>query len=158
VPDDTTFDNPEIHRYFGRTANNATWALLDADPRDDALVLDTVHASAYHWRSVGTAANHARADWMCSHVYAVIGWAAPARMYADRCMAACLEHGIGDFDLAYAHEAVARAAAAAGDLETARRERALALVAGEAIANEEDKRIFDGDIDTGPWYGADDPG
>jgi hypothetical protein len=92
---------------------------------------------------------------MCSHAYAVLGHGALATMFAQSTLRICDENGIGDFDLAYAYEAVARAAAASGDLVEARRLRAMAREAGDAIADEDDKPIFEGDLAAGPWYGAD---
>ena len=114
-----------------------------------------MHTSAWHWKQIGAPENHARADWMCSHAYAVLGHGALARLFADRTLRICDDHGIGDFDRAYAHEAGARAAAACGDLAEARRLRVLARDAGDAIADAEDRAIFTGDLDAGPWFGAD---
>jgi hypothetical protein len=58
-----------------------------------------------------------------------------------------------DFDLAYAEEVIARAAALSGDAETALRHRQLAEVRGAHIADEEDRTIFLGDLQRGPWFG-----
>jgi hypothetical protein len=141
--------DPGVHRFFATRANNATWQHLD--PLDVAAALHHAHAAAYHWAAIGTAENEARAAWLVSHVYAVAGWAAPARFFADRCLAVTLEHGLVDFDLAYAHEGVARAAACAGDLDTARSHRDAA--ARVIIAEAEDREIFEGDLASEPWYG-----
>ena len=92
---------------------------------------------------------------MCSHAYAVLGHGGLAAEFAASTLRICTEHGIGDFDLAYAYEAGARAAAAGGDVGEARRLRVLARQAGDAIADADDKAIFDGDLAAGPWYGAD---
>jgi hypothetical protein len=92
---------------------------------------------------------------MCSHAYAVLGHGALAATFAADTMRICREHGIGDFDLAYAYEAQARAAAASGDLDEARRLRGQARRAGDDIADAEDKAIFDGDWAAEPWYAAD---
>jgi uncharacterized protein YndB with AHSA1/START domain len=127
--------DPAVHRYFGARLNNA--------------------ASAWHWRQIGAPENLVRADWMCSHAYAVLGHGALATMFADSTLRICDDNGIGDFDRAYAYEAGARAAAASGDLDVARRLRLLAREAGDAIADAEDKAIFDGDLVAAPWYGAD---
>jgi hypothetical protein len=146
--------DPAVHRYFGVRLNNASWGLFDdIDAAQD--LLHAVHTSAWHWRQIGAPENLARADWMCSHAYAVLGHGALATMFARSSLRICDENGIGDFDLAYAYEAVARAAAASGDLVEARRLRAMAREAGDAIADEDDKPIFDSDLAAGPWYGAD---
>ncbi len=146
--------DPALHRYFGVRLNNAAWGLFgEAD--DARELLHAVHTSAWHWRQIGSPENLARGDWMCSHAYAVLGHGALAAMFAESTLRICDDNGIGDFDRAYAYEAGARAAAASGDLDEARRLRAIARDAGDAIADPEDKSIFDGDLMAGPWYGAD---
>jgi hypothetical protein len=145
-------------RSFAVAANQLTWRLLElGDRRTPAQSEDMVHAahaSAWHWRRVGNELNEARAEWLCSHVYAVLGRAEPAVVHAGRSLVVCEANGIGDFDLAYAHEGVARAAACAGDLETARKHVRLAEEAAEGIAEAEDRAWFDKDLAAGPWYGA----
>jgi len=145
--------DPAVHRYFGARLNNATWELFTGD--DPQGLLHAVHTSAWHWRQVGSPENLARADWMCSHAYAVLGHGTLAALFGRNSLRICDDNGIGDFDRAYAYEAVARAAAASGDLEEARRLRGMARDAGDAIAENEDRDIFDGDLDAPPWYGAD---
>jgi hypothetical protein len=62
----------------------------------------------------------------------------------------CEEHGIEDFDIAFAYEALARAYAVGGDPEQARAmvERGLAAVAG--IADDQDRAILLSDLETVP--------
>jgi hypothetical protein len=146
--------DPAVHRYFGVRLNNESWGLF-ADADDAERLLHAVHTSAWHWRQIGAPENLARGDWMCSHAYAVLGHGALASIFAQSTLRICVDNGIGDFDRAYAYEAAARAAAASGDLDEARRLRVTAREAGDAIADDEDKAIFDGDLVAGPWYGAD---
>lgn len=143
-----------LHRALGVEANNAAFALLgrvDRTPEDDDHMVDTAHAAAYHWAKVGTAVNDARANYLCARVYAYVGRGEPALHHARRCLAIVEANGMGDFDLAYAHEGMARALAADGRVDEARRhlEQAQAV----AIAESEDREIFDGDVADGPWYG-----
>ncbi len=58
-----------------------------------------------------------------------------------------------DFDLAFAYEGVARASAMAGNRDRAEEYYELALKAGDEIADEEDRKIFFGDYNSGDWYG-----
>lgn len=51
----------------------------------------------------------------CSRAYAMLGCTEPAMWHAGRCLALCEEHGIGDVDIAFAWEAIARAALQARD-------------------------------------------
>jgi hypothetical protein len=60
--------------------------------------------------------------------------------------------GLEDFDLAYAHEAMARAAAARGRPEESHQHRAAA--AAVPIADGEDRKIFDDDLAAEPWFGV----
>jgi hypothetical protein len=134
--------------------HNRVWELLEMPQRTQAQddeMLHGTHASCAHWMKVGTAANHARGEWQCSRVYVVLGRAEPALYHARRCLELCQEAGPGvleAFDLPYAHEAVARASALAGDRDTAAEhlERARALAAG--IADDEDRELVEADLAT----------
>ncbi len=66
-------------------------------------------------------------------------------------MAVTAAAGPQDFDLAYAHEAKARALACLGRLD----EAAVELRAAYAIqiADDGDRSIIDGDLASEPWYG-----
>lgn len=151
-------DEAAAHRVHAVATNYLVWDLLGAEsrtPDDDQRMVHAAHASAHHWRLAGESLHQARAEWLISRVYAVLGRAEAARHHAARSLAICEDHGIGDFDLAYAYEAVARAEAAAGEVAAATEWRRRAAEAGNAIANPEDKEIFDGDFAAGPWFGAD---
>ena len=60
--------------------------------------------------------------------------------------------GLDDFDLAYVHEAMARALACAGEVDAARAE--LAIATAVPIADPEDKEVFDADVAMEPWFGV----
>ncbi len=146
----------ELHRRQGITANNSTWELLDgrqlsADEVDD--VLGRAYAAMYHWqRAAGRGPeNAARASWLVARVHAVLGHGDLALHHADHCIKVVEEAGLDDFDLAYAHEARARALACLGRLD----EAAVELKAAHAvpIADAEDKSILDADLASEPWYG-----
>ena len=63
--------------------------------------------------------------------------AEPALYHARRCLEICEANGIGDFDLAFAYEALARASAVAGDGEAARGYVDLARTARDGIVEDE---------------------
>lgn len=102
----------------------------------------------------GGALESARADWLLSHVYAVLGRSDEAVRYARRCLDTCEANRFGDFDLAYAFEGVARSAACVGDADEAARWRAKAVEAALAIADGEDRDLFRADLAAEPWYGT----
>ena len=63
----------------------------------------------------------------------------PALAHARRCLSICEEHGIGDFDIAFTHEAIARAYAVAGDAEETRSYVDLGTRAADHIEDEGNK-------------------
>ncbi|WP_448627995.1 MerR family transcriptional regulator [Geodermatophilus sp. URMC 64] len=128
---------------------NGVWVLMETEdrtPAQDDRMVHMAHASRYHWEQAGTAVNLARGEWQCSRVYAVLGRAEPARHHARRVLEICQENGIGDWDLAFAHEALARAAAVAGDPEAVARHLADAREAAEHISDPEDRALLESDL------------
>ncbi len=136
---------------LAKTLFNYAWTLLEKPRRSELeaeLMIDAAHASRLMWEEVGTPVNRARADWQCSRVYATLERPEPALHHAWRCLATCEEHGIDDFDLAYAYEALARAHAVAGEDELAAAYAERARQAGLQLANEPDRRMLLKDLET----------
>lgn len=148
-----TPDNAESDRRLGIDLFNATWTLMELENRsvaDDDLMVHTAHASAYHWRQVGTAANFARSEWQCSRVYALLRRSEPCLHHAQRVLDICTENGIGDWDLAFSYEALARGHAIAGNSEAARMWTERALAALDDVADEQDRALVVSDLETIP--------
>lgn len=127
------------------------WTLLERSDRsslEDDEMLHAAHASRYHWGEVGEPVNLARGEWQCSRVYSVLGRSEPALWHARRCLALCEEHGIGDFDIAFAWEAIARASRVAGDHPEADAAAARARGLAADIAEEEDRELLLSDLAT----------
>jgi hypothetical protein len=130
---------------------NRTWTLLERTDRseaDDAVMIHTAHASCYHWIQVGEPVNGVRGEWQCSRVYAVLGRAEPALFHAARALAMCEANGIGDFDLAFCYEALARAHAVAGDGDGARGWAELARIASADIADDDARALVLSDLES----------
>jgi hypothetical protein len=128
---------------------NEVWSLMgrsDRGAQEDAAMVHAAHASVHHWSRVGAGENLARGEWQVSRVYTVLARSEPARWHAERCLALCQEHGLADWDLAYAHEALARAALVDGDVETARRE--LAEARSVPVAEDDDRELLEKDLAT----------
>jgi DNA-binding transcriptional MerR regulator len=146
APDATVPEAPH-ERQLAVDLFNGVWRLMETEdrtPAQDDRMLHMAHASRYHWEQVGTAVNLARGEWQCSRVYAVLGRAEPARHHAQRVLEICEENGIGDWDLAFAHEALARAAA--GDQPAVERHLADARRAAELIGDPADRELLESDL------------
>lgn len=144
-------EEKDSHRKFAVECFNGTWDLLDKTDRtsqEATKMIHMTHASRFHWGEIGTAVNFARGDWQISRVYAVLGDFQNALTYAKSCLQLCEEHGLGDFDLAFAYEALARAYAAAGDRTARDQYLELAKTAGDAIKKDDDKRHFFSELGT----------
>lgn len=132
---------------------NYVWTLLekpDRTRRESDLMIDAAHASRFFWEEIVEPVNHARGEWQISRAYATADRAEPALYHARRCLEICEEHGIGDFDLAYAYEALARAHGVAGETDTAARFKDQAREAAERIAEKDDHDLVFSDLETLP--------
>ncbi len=145
----------ETHRKLAAEAFNRAWELMDKRDRTDAEAVEMVHAahaSRFHWGKVGTPLNLERGDWQLSRVYAVLGQAARALEYAERCLETCEREGIADFDIAFAYEGMARAHALASRSADATRFMRLARKAAEGIKEKDDRDYFMGELKTVPGH------
>jgi hypothetical protein len=135
------------HRQLGVDLFNEVWRLIGTREDDDRMI-HAAHASRYHWGEAPESKpeNLARGEWQVSHVYTVVGLHEAALRHARRCLDICEEHGLRDWDLAYAYEAVARAYRTAGAAPEA---AAYAKLAGEVpVADEEDREQLAKDLAT----------
>ena len=136
---------PEIHKKLGVDLFNKVWGLIDKSDRtdeEDDLMINAAHASLYHWMQVGEPVNRSRGEWQISRVYSLCGRADPALYHAEKNLQICLENGIGDFDLAFAYEALARAYAVENHVEKVVEYRTLGLAAAQLIEKKEDRDYF----------------
>ena len=145
--------SPEQSRRLAADLFNQVWTLMeqsDRSPQQDDRMLHAAHASRYLWGEVGEPVNRARGEWQVSRVYCLLGRPEPALHHAQRCLDECLVHTLGGFDLAYAHEAIARARAVAGDLAAAAASRRDAERAATAITDGDDRALLVADLATLP--------
>lgn len=141
------------HRDQGVECNNGIWDLIgkvDRSGADDEEMLRRAYGSAYHWQRARGAepVNEARALYMLAKVHLLTGQDARSLHYADACLAQCVQHGLVDFDLAYAHEARARALRDLG-----REEEGLASWAAAKqvlVVDAEDRDIVEADFADAP--------
>jgi len=151
----------DMHRWFGVEFNNEVWQYLDgglspASPEEDKdLALYTVYASARHWHECGTVANTARGEYMISRVATAIGLPDLALHHARRCLDLTQAHrdAMEDWDVPFAHEALARALAATGDVEGGRMHREAAVRLTAAVGGEGDREVLEGELAKQPWFG-----
>lgn len=152
------FEIAKAHRWFGIALNNSTMDALDAGQVTSETCetyIHAAHASCYHWMQVGTVANQGRGEFAVANVYAAAGLGEAALRHARRYLELVEANPdqMEDWDIAFAYDALARAYAAAGETDAAREARGQAHVAGDAIADEEDRGFFLNWFKSGNWHG-----
>ena len=133
------------HRWFAVECNNRAWDLIEKAQRtaaEDREMLHAACASAFHWSKVGTPIHVARCDVTLSYAHALLGHPGMAMLYAKNSLAFFETNQCEDWDLAFAHAAMAQAAAVARDKELHGRHYMLAQQHGEAVRDPENRRIF----------------
>ncbi|TET63063.1 MAG: hypothetical protein E3J47_02415 [Candidatus Stahlbacteria bacterium] len=151
MTEEKKYTEQEWHKRAAITLFNLVWSLLDKKDRtkqEDDKMVHAVHASRFHWGEIGTPVEFERGEWQISRVYSVLNRPQSALYHAERCLEICKEHNIGDFDVAFAYEAMARAHAVAGDKSDCEKYIKLAKEAGEQIKKKEDKDLFFNDLKT----------
>jgi hypothetical protein len=175
------FDEQLAHRWFAMKLNNEAWDLLeraDLSAVQQGQVVHIAHASCYHWIQVGNIVNHCRALCLIANAEAAYGDANSALQYAASCLdavyAQSLDHDAAkpsDWDYAFAHDASARAHAAAWRermaagivfedttqrlLGEAREQRNKARALGELINDQQEREQFLNWHSIGRWHGLD---
>jgi hypothetical protein len=134
---------------------NHVWTLIetpDRTPEQDDEMIHAAHASRHHWAAAGTGANLARGEWQISRVYVTLGRGEPALYHASRCLAYCeaSPDDIADWDIPYAHEALARAHMTAGNDAEAKRQAERARELAAQVADKDDREHLEEDLATLP--------
>lgn len=159
MSEDEKYTLQEAHEKFAKAFNSRVWELLgktDRSQAEDEELLMALYASLYHWRQVGTAVHEQRGQWLFARVFAALGEPLKALEHARTCLEITQSEPseMQDFDIAYAHEGMARAYAQTGEVHLAREHYEQAKAAGEAIEDPEDREIFFGDLNAGNWHGV----
>ena len=154
MPEDK-YTEEEAHKRFAVNSFNLVWDLLDKEQRtkeEEDQMVNAAHASRFHWGEIGTPLEFERGEWQISRVYSVLNRPEEARYHAERCLDICEKNQFGDFDIAFAYEAMARSAAVAGKVEEAEKYVKLAKEASEKIEEEGNKNYFLSELKTVPGY------
>lgn len=132
----------DFHHKIAIDTFNKTWDLIDLKNRNkeqDIEMIHTAHTSLYHWMQVGNTTNYARGEWQISRVYNLLNMGESALLHGLHSLDICIKNNIGDFDLAFAYETVARAYKVLGDLDNQTLYYNKALAASQNISKKEDK-------------------
>ncbi|AMV20225.1 hypothetical protein [Planctomyces sp. SH-PL14] len=145
MSDKSAFDPAPAHRFFAADCFNRAWDLMDLADRTaayDLALIDLVHASMWHWsqRPDVTDLSRSIGYWQASRAYVVVGQAENARRYGQLCLD--ITPADEPFYAGYAHEALARAEFALGNVEAGRRHLERAKELATAVPAEGDREAL----------------
>jgi hypothetical protein len=141
------------HRHFAVARFNATWELIersDRTPDEDLLMLLSAMTSRWHWESVGGEQQRRNGDWQVAHVASLLGFGDVALRFAQRTLASAEAGHLDGWELASAHEGMARAYAALGDAEGRARHAQAAQAALDREPDAEDRDVIASQLATVP--------
>jgi hypothetical protein len=142
-------DNLQIeswHRFFAMQANNAAWDLSESSGEvlNHPELLDAAHASAWHWRVIGTELHQMRSVMLLALVHARMNMGPSAWAYAEK-MKNFFEakSDTPDWEMAFVHTIYALAAHANARMDEFQlwRERATESLA--ALKDPEDRSVVE---------------
>jgi hypothetical protein len=139
------------HRDFSVNCFNKAWELIEKPGRTDdenEQMIRLSQASLWHWTQRGDCRprNLSIGYWQLSRVYALAGRGQEALRYGRLALDA--SQGDEPFYVAYAYEALARAAQVAGDEEQSRTCRENAVRLAEQISQADERKQLLGDLST----------
>ena len=127
------------------------WELIDKpdrSPDDDRLMVSMCHASLYHWqqRPDCTPRSLSIGYWQLSRVHALLKQADNARYYGQHALTHSQNEDL--FYLGYAHEALARAEALAGNRVEAEQHLAAARELASQVTDKDERGLLEMDLAT----------
>lgn len=129
---------------------NRTWELLEIEDRtaeQDREMLSAAYGSRHHWRIAGGPKHSSVSDWQVSRVWAVLGDGMRAEEHGKLALETARGNGLGPFYEAYAHEALARAAALTGDDDALEHHLAEAEELSFDIRGSDEAELLKGDLE-----------
>lgn len=149
------FDQEAAHRFYSAECFNAAWRLIDMEqrtPDQDQEMIQLNQASIWHWtqRPDCTDKNLSIGYWQASRIYAILGQGDNALRYGHLCLDFSSTDEVGPFYLAYAYEALARAALMTGEEDQMEQSLEKAKGALKQIEDEDERSMVQSDLDTIP--------
>lgn len=147
------FDQAAAHKYFSANCFNQAWDLIDKEQRtaeEDEQMIRLSLASHYHWtkRPDYSSTSASIGYWQTARIYAILSQAENAMRYGQLCLDASQEEGVAPFFQGYAYEALARAAAVAGDSQATADYLAQAEAAAGKVKEEDERKMLLDDLGT----------
>lgn len=153
-----TESHPELdlqsaHRHFAADCFNRAWVLMDKaerTPEQQEEMLRLSHTSLWHWtqRDDYSPTKASVGYWQLSRIYVLLGQPEGAARYGELSLRTASGPSTPPFYRAYAHEALSRAAALAGNWAEVQRNLDQARKVSAKIEDESSRAMLLADLDT----------
>lgn len=133
----------EEHKRIGIALFNYTWSMIEKPDKSDSdteHMINSAHASLFHWSFSAEPVHFARGEWLISRVYSIAKRPEPAMFHGQKSLKICLENGVSKFDRGFAFEAVARAYAVMGRDKERDENLELGLEEAQQVENDADRK------------------
>jgi hypothetical protein len=140
---------PDHQRALAAELFNHVWTLMETEDRtarQTQMMVAAAYASRFFWEEIGEPFRLARGEWQISRACAIANRPVEALAHAQACLELCQEHRLGAFDLACAHEALARAHQIAGDPGAAANDAQLARDRSAEISDPDERDLVLNDL------------
>ena len=159
TPPQPGFELAKAHRWFAVECNNVAWDLLEKPnftPDDRERMLHAAHAACFHWAHAGNEVNRQRALCLLAEVHAELGHAPLALQHARLAheLSGRLTDQLTDFDRTFVEICLARALAANGHADEARRAKQTARDLAAALTDADDRRVCEETLRARSWHGV----
>lgn len=147
------FDQNAAHKYYSAHCFNKAWDLIDKEqrtPEEDEQMVRLTHASHYHWtqRPEYSSTSASIGYWQTSRIYSILEQPENAIHYGKLCLQASQQEGVPPFYMGYAYEALARAAAVAGNHQDIALYLEKANAAANEVQEEDERKMLLGDLES----------
>ena len=144
------FNSQDVHKFYAKHCFNRAWDLIDnpkRSPEENEQMIHLAHASLWHWseRSDCTDKNLSIGYWQLSRIHSLLGDGLTAGKYAKICLEKTPQNDA--FLLAYAHEALARAAFMQGDRQRAEEHKTEASRLASEVQDAESRKMLESDLE-----------
>jgi hypothetical protein len=149
MPVQPTFDVAAGHRYFASECFNRAWELIEKADRtaaEDETMILTAAASLWHWheRPDCTPKNLSVGHWQLARIYSILARGDDAMRHAEQSLKYAAD--LPPFYVAYAHEAIARAAIVQNNRSLAELHLTQADKLAASVSDPEDRAPLEADL------------
>ncbi len=136
---------PMEHRRFASALYNYTWNLMeqtDKSPEDVERMINSAHASLFHWTYIGLPENLSKGEWLISRAYSIAGRTDSALFHGLRALKIAIDNDLRHLDKGFGYEALARVYSMKGRTRDMQENLDLGYEEARQVKSEEERNLL----------------